>query len=270
MTETDVANLALYQLGDHGALVNLATDTTPQARKVRLFYEPRRDALQRMFPWNFCIARSYLTPVFVAITSLTNSSGKVLVTHNSHGLNTGDRVTIKDVAGITANGTWRITVLTNHTYTLDGSAFSGTVTATGSYHVAPNSKWAYRYPKPNDCLRVHQVNGNYASVRQPDFDLEGDYIVTDAATVELRYTAKQDDPEKWDALFLQAFVHDLAASLAIPLSQSTALRQMIESDRDKIIQQARASDAFESESWVILPSQDTTTADVRAGLWDAV
>lgn len=71
-----------------------------------------------------------------AITGATNAS-PIVVTSASHGLATGDRVTIAGVVGNTAaNGTFTITRLDANTYSLDGSTGNGPYTSGGSWNVA--------------------------------------------------------------------------------------------------------------------------------------
>lgn len=68
-----------------------------------------------------------------AIASSTNAS-PIVVTSNSHGLQTGDRVTIISHATNTAaNGTWTVTRVTANTFSLDGSVGNGIGGATGTF-----------------------------------------------------------------------------------------------------------------------------------------
>lgn len=77
-----------------------------------------------------------VAPVTVAITAASNAAPMVL-TAASHGLSTGDRVTIAAVGGNTnANGTWVVTVLTSSTFKISTEA--GYLTST---FVAGNSAY---------------------------------------------------------------------------------------------------------------------------------
>lgn len=77
-----------------------------------------------------------IAPVTVAITGATNASPAV-ITAASHGLSTGDRVTIAAVGGNTAmNGDWVVTVLTSGTFKISTEAgyLTGTfVAGNGAY-----------------------------------------------------------------------------------------------------------------------------------------
>ena len=68
----------------------------------------------------------------LSVTAATNAS-PIVITTATHGLSTGDIVTISGALGNTAaNGTWIITVLTSTTFSLDGSAGSGAWTSGGT------------------------------------------------------------------------------------------------------------------------------------------
>lgn len=61
MTETQIANLALSQLG-HRRITSLG-DTTPEATLCDLHYETVRDSVLRDFPWSFAIRHAEPTQV---------------------------------------------------------------------------------------------------------------------------------------------------------------------------------------------------------------
>lgn len=68
----------------------------------------------------------------VAITGATNAS-PIVITAASHGLQTGDVVTIASVGGNTAaNGTFKVTRLTSGTFSLDDSTGNGAYTSGGT------------------------------------------------------------------------------------------------------------------------------------------
>jgi hypothetical protein len=70
-----------------------------------------------------------------AVTGATNAS-PIVATSVSHGLQTGDRVTVAGVLGNTAaNGTFTITRLSADTFSLDGSTGNGAYTSGGAWNV---------------------------------------------------------------------------------------------------------------------------------------
>jgi len=58
-TEVSICSNALRKLGDDP--ITSLTDDTERARLCNAFYEPSRDAVLRMHPWNFAITRASLT-----------------------------------------------------------------------------------------------------------------------------------------------------------------------------------------------------------------
>jgi hypothetical protein len=71
-------------------------------------------------------------PISKGVTAATNAT-PIQITANSHGLVTGDVVTVTGVGGNTAaNGTWIVTNTGINTVTLDGSVGNGTYTSGGS------------------------------------------------------------------------------------------------------------------------------------------
>lgn len=65
---------------------------------------------------------------------VSNGSGLCRVTSANHKLNTGSRITITGVAGASStNGTWTITKISDNTFDLNGSVFSGAYTSGGTF-----------------------------------------------------------------------------------------------------------------------------------------
>lgn len=68
----------------------------------------------------------------LAVTGATNAS-PIVITTATHSLTTGDVVTIASVSGNTnANGTFRVTVVSSTTFSLDGSAGNAAYTSGGT------------------------------------------------------------------------------------------------------------------------------------------
>jgi len=65
--------------------------------------------------------------------AVNNGSGLVRLTVVNHGLNTGNKVTVASVGGVSAaNGTWKITRVDENRFDLQGSTFAGTYTSGGN------------------------------------------------------------------------------------------------------------------------------------------
>lgn len=73
-----------------------------------------------------------VAPAALTVTGATNAT-PIVLTVTSHGLVTGDRVTVASVGGNTAaNGNWTVTKVTDNTFSLDDSAGNGAYTSGGS------------------------------------------------------------------------------------------------------------------------------------------
>lgn len=100
--------------------------------------------------------------------------------------------------------------------------------------VAGTGVYTKRFPLPADCLLVRyvkdagdeswQVESGQASVG--GVQVETQILVTNFDAPNVCYTRRIESPRLWDALFLDAFGHELAGRIATILgrSQSTAAR----------------------------------------------
>jgi hypothetical protein len=99
----------------------------------------------------------------------------------------------------------------------------------GSPTTPANRHWAFAYRYPSDCLFVRSVispMGRQATTPIPfamGSDAEGELIFTDLPEAEIEYTANVTDPERWDAMFVQALHWRLAAHLAPALTRVEGL-----------------------------------------------
>jgi hypothetical protein len=225
-TATEIANLAIAHLGGR-ALTALSTDNTQQAASLRKWYNPEAgtpiytalDEVLRAHPWNFATARKRQAITYHSLSgaAITNDGGLIKVTHPGHGLTTGGRVYLKDVEGVTAaNGQWYVTVDGNH-FTLDGSVFAGTYTAsTGKFVAIPAFDWDFQHTPPTDCLRPISINANGGQSEDggAKFTFEKGLILTDEETINLKYIQRITTVASYPADFVTAFSFLLASYIA--------------------------------------------------------
>lgn len=100
--------------------------------------------------------------------------------------------------------------------------------------VAPAFQWAHQFILPSDCLRVI---GLYEP--GPSYSLEGQRLLTDEATIQIRYVRKITDVGAFSPLFIEALALSLALRLVMPLSQDKALRDQVEGEYRRTVQTAR-------------------------------
>lgn len=92
----------------------------------------------------------------------------------------------------------------------------------------PPSRWAYKYALPTDCVRLRRLN-DVPLLTLPetfcelaaDKDSSGAFItvvLTNASPVSAIYTARVEDPLRWDAGFVDAVAYGLAARICFELT----------------------------------------------------
>lgn len=271
MTKTEICNLALSMLGANTA-TDIDTDTTPQAEATRRWFAPARDEALASHPWNFATTRARLTLTWTALSGVAladNGSGLIRVTHNTHSMQTGERIHMQGVEGVpNANGTWYITRIDNHNYDLKDSVFSGTHTSgTGEWLRAPLFGWDYQHTMPDDCLRVVRFNGLEGNEEdsQP-FVVEADKLLTNADVVELRYIYQHTTVADWPQEFINAFALLLASYLAAEIVESSGRAEMLRKQYEGIVApQKRRNDARAGKGRVLLPTYDSQLVAARRG-----
>ena len=85
--------------------------------------------------------------------------------------------------------------------------------------------WAFRYTLPTDCLRLLRLASATPGSGMPRFEVAGDsasrVVFCDEPAAEAIYTARNGDPNLYDAGFALALVDQLAAHIAYPITQKT-------------------------------------------------
>jgi hypothetical protein len=110
---------------------------------------------------------------------------------------------------------------------------------------APLWKWEYGYVLPVDFLRMVQVVGA-DGIRVRDWEIQGGIVLcNEAAPICIAYVRRETDPRKYDALLDETLSARLAATLAYPLSGSTALAQACWDVYQDKLGEARGVDARE-------------------------
>lgn len=78
--------------------------------------------------------------------------------------------------------------------------------------------WRYTYQVPSDCLRPLQVVCNNIELTKSKYEIIGNRLGVNEHYAVLRYTSKQDDPNKWDATFTNCVIFALAGDVAIAVT----------------------------------------------------
>jgi len=257
-TKTDVCNLALTHVG--GAppfLVDVASDTSKEAKLFRQVVDESRRVVLRTHPWNFAMDRAKF--VLKIITNCVNNGvGLIRVTAVGHGRATSDFVTVAEVMGTAeANGQWTITVINVDNFDLQGSAFANTYASGGVVGLAPTFGFIFKHPLPVNFIRLIDIDPTL----RPEFEVEGAFIVTDETVLEVRYVrdifASITDYSTMDATFYQVLALHLAWSVSYPLTQSSRVKESLWENFTTALGRARNQDSTEAP-------RKTMSAD----LWD--
>lgn len=100
-----------------------------------------------------------------------------------------------------------------------------------------------RYTIPNDYLRLLR---NDETGYQVDWKIEGLFILSrDASPLKIRYIARIEDVNYYDALFTEALELRLAGDTCEEITQSASKAEMIGRQYDRVIQEARLNGAIE-------------------------
>jgi hypothetical protein len=107
----------------------------------------------------------------------------------------------------------------------------------------PAFGFAKAFQLPTDCLRVLELD---TSDLGAEFRIENGKLLTDESAVKILYIARIEDPNLYDPLFSNALSYRLAAELAYPIANSTALTDTMFQLYQRALAQAKTADAQES------------------------
>jgi len=112
-------------------------------------------------------------------------------------------------------------------------------------------QWGYAYRYPTDCLFVRRIatEAGRLVADPPEFaignDSAGRLIFTDQQDATIEYTARMEDPTRYDPAFVDALVWKIADAVAMPLSVSDGLRARADQMYRVAISEAKAIAANE-------------------------
>ncbi len=120
---------------------------------------------------------------------------------------------------------------------------------------APAWKWGKSYPLPTDCLRVLCVAAGGTPLTA--WEVQAGLVLCDeAGPLSIAYIRRLDDPRLFDPLLCETLSARLAATLAYPLTASTALGQAFWAIYAEKLREARGVDAREASP---IPAPAPTT-----------
>ena len=109
-------------------------------------------------------------------------------------------------------------------------AFARTRSELAEDATAPAFQWENQFILPSDFLRMIELyNSKYT------WAIEGQRLLTDASTAQIRYVRKVTDAAAFSPLFIEALALSLAIRLVMPLSQDKTLRDQLEGEYGRVL-----------------------------------
>jgi len=110
----------------------------------------------------------------------------------------------------------------------------------------PDFGYSTKFQLPSDLLVIRQVSDN-EDMRKIDYVKEAHTVLANAAILFLKYTLRISNENLFSPTFTYAFAHKLAASIAIPLTENTQLKQDMESLALMYVEEGGAIDGTQTK-----------------------
>jgi len=114
----------------------------------------------------------------------------------------------------------------------------------------PDFEWDNQFILPNDFMAMRSIYENSISDENLwSYAIEGQRLLTNDSTMEIRYTRKVTDPTEFDPLFVKLLVLELELQLVGPLAGNDEdVREAIRKDIAYAMPAIRAMDAQETNT----------------------
>ena len=122
-----------------------------------------------------------------------------------------------------------------------------TLTVSGT---TPDFEWDFQYPLPSDFMLMKSIfEGRFTANNFRNYALEGNLLLTNEDTMEIRYVKKVTDVSEFDSLFVKLFILLLADVLIGPLAGGDPrIQKKIDDAIDKLMLDVRALDGQETNT----------------------
>ena len=121
---------------------------------------------------------------------------------------------------------------------------------------APIFGWSNAFVLPHDFLRVATFNGFEVDLRASEFRIEGLTLLTDADEAQITYVQRGVAADRFDSNFVEVLAYRLAAAIAMEITQSADLRNMMEGMAAEKQKKAGHVNAAQGRSTVISGPSD--------------
>ena len=124
---------------------------------------------------------------------------------------------------------------------------------------APAFGWSYQSQLPNDYIRLTRCE-----LLSTDFRVEGRVVLSNTTPIKILYTARIEDSEQYDSLFIDCFATKLAMEICLEVTGSRELMQQLNVVYERKLSLATFQDSREAPDLALEPSQfiETRLADV--------
>ncbi len=107
----------------------------------------------------------------------------------------------------------------------------------------PDFQWTNQFILPSDFLRAKELFDSTSS-----YEIEGERLLTDDGSVNLIYVKVISDPTKFDALFVEILVLQLAIKLVMPLTKDKVLRSELGKELVDVVSRGRTVNFAETNT----------------------
>lgn len=132
----------------------------------------------------------------------------------------------------------------------------------------PDFEWDYAYTLPDDFLAMRSIYEDNNTIKNNtiySYTLEGNLLLSDESTVEIRYTKKVETVTSFDDLFIEVFVISLALKLAMSIGQDRKLYALLKEE----LYGAPGKPGLMSKVRVLDKQEQNTRGRVDIGSWNA-
>ena len=108
----------------------------------------------------------------------------------------------------------------------------------------PTFGWGNQFPLPGDVLRILSVGSERGWC--DEYQVEGNRILANTSTLELRYIWRNEDESTWDATLVHLAEITMAAKIAYGITKSSSLRDSFAQQAEFELRRAKAIDGQEN------------------------
>ena len=230
----DICNLSLNRIGEKAITqAQLDDDTDPRAQRCNRHYEQTRDALQRSFWWRFARARIRLASNWATDTIYTTDQYVLNddVWYKCKAAHTSGDLDDEPGVGAVAGTFWTTLIASDYT---------------------PENEWDFMFDLPVAFLRFRSIlEESDSTSRNQRRAIEGLVLFTNLSGVSLRYVQRVTDVTKFDPLYVEVLVLQLALKLVPPTagvgSAGQALLSELKAELNPLMAEVKSVDRSETD-----------------------